>query len=544
MNCYDVAIVGFGPVGAILANLLGRDGLSLVVVDQMADIFDKPRAINIDHEVMRALQSVGLAAAVDRIATPHLGTDFRGLDDRLIKIFEPIEPPFPLHWTPNAMFIQPEFEPILRDGARRFAGVDIRLGCKALRVEQVGDHVELDIEAEAGAPIQTLRTNYLVACDGAASPIRKQLKIGQDSLDFDEWWTVVDAWLKRPTQLPRRTTQFCLPSMPTTYVVGPRRLRRWEFKQLPGEHPADFEDRDAVRRRLAPFVDPDAIDLWRVATYRFHALVAQRWRQGRIFLAGDAAHQMPPFMAQGLCCGVRDAYNLGWKLSGVIRGAYPERLLNTYEQERKPHIRELTAIAKQLGEIIGELDPAAAAERDRRLGEELDSGRSQTIRQKLIPDFTGGLIACDAQGRPLPAAGSLFLQPEVRLADGASALLDDVIGDRFAVITWGPAPAEWLTPSARGALTRLGAIVLMLRPRDDHSDGSGDGIDFTDTTGLLERWMLEAGHATVIVRPDKFIFGVAGDAVTLNSLCHDLETAMFGARDDARAHTESHAART
>jgi 3-(3-hydroxy-phenyl)propionate hydroxylase len=544
MKSYDVAIVGFGPVGAILANLLGRDGLSLVIVDQMADIFDKPRAINIDHEVMRALQSVGLAAAVDRIVTPHLGTDFRGLDDRLIKIFEPIEPPFPLHWTPNVMFIQPEFEPILRDGARRFAGVDIHLGCKALRAEQVGDQVELDIEAQEGAPIQTLRANYLVACDGAASPIRKQLQIGQDSLDFDEWWTVVDAWLKWPTKLPRRTTQFCLPSMPTTYVVGPRQLRRWEFKQLPGEHPADFEDRDVVRRRLAPFVDPDAIDLWRVATYRFHALVARRWRQGRIFLAGDAAHQMPPFMAQGLCCGVRDAFNLGWKLSGVLRGAYPESLLDTYEQERKPNILELTAITKELGEIIGELDPAAAAERDQRLGEELDSGRSQTIRQKLIPDLTGGLIAQDEQGRPSAAAGSLLLQPEIRLADGTSALLDDVIGDRFAVITLGLAPAEWLASAARRALARFGAAVLALRPRHDHGDEPGGMAVFTDMTGLLERWMVEGGIAAVIVRPDKFIFGVAGDAATLNSLCQDLEAAVFGASGDAPAHAWSQTVRT
>jgi 3-(3-hydroxy-phenyl)propionate hydroxylase len=550
MNAYDVAIVGFGPVGAILANLLGRDGLSLVVVDQMTEIFDKPRAINIDHEVMRVLQSVGLAAAVERIVTPHLGTDFRGLNDRLIKVFEPLEPPFPLHWTPNVMFIQPEFEPILREGARRFADVDIRLGCKAARAEQVADYVELDIEGPQDAPRQTLRARYLVACDGAASPIRKQLRIGQDSLDFDEWWTVVDAWLRRPTPLPRRTTQFCLPSAPTTYVVGPRNLRRWEFKQLPDECPTDYEDAAAVRRRLAPFVDPGAIDLWRVATYRFHALVAQQWRHGRIFLGGDAAHQMPPFMAQGLCCGVRDACNLGWKLSGVVRGAYPERLLDTYEAERKPHIRELTAIAKHLGEIIGELDPAAAAERDRQLGEELDSGRALTIRQKLIPDLNAGLIACDARGSPMPAAGSLFLQPEVQLADGALALLDDVIGDRFAVITLGSAPAGWLSTSASAALSRLGATVLMLRPRQDLNDQDQDdkvGAEaavFTDLTGLLERWMTDSHYAAAIVRPDKFIYGVAGDEDTLNCLCHDLESAVFGTANDAWAQAASQPART
>jgi 3-(3-hydroxy-phenyl)propionate hydroxylase len=541
---YDVAIVGFGPVGAILANLLGREGHSVVAVDQMIDIFDKPRAINIDHEVMRALQSVGLAAAVDRIVTPHLGTDFRGLNDRLIKVFEPLEPPYPLHWNPNVMFIQPEFEPILRNGAKRFAGVDIRLGCKAVSVESHGEYVELDVQERDGGSMQTLSARYLVACDGAASPIRKQLRIEQESLEFDEWWTVVDAWLERPTQLPRRTTQFCLPSAPTTYVVGPRNLRRWELKQLPGEYPSDYEDMDVVRKRLAPFVDPEAIKLWRVASYRFHALVAKQWRQGRIFLAGDAAHQMPPFMAQGLCCGVRDAVNLGWKLSGVVLGRYPERLLDSYEVERKPHIRELTAIAKYLGETIGELDPTAAAERDRRLGEELDSGRSQTIRQKLIPDLTAGLIARDPQGRPAPAAGSLFLQPEVRLDDGSSALLDDVIADRFAVITFGKAPLGWLAPGARAALLRLGAVVMVLRPHDDHGDWTGEARSFADATGILERWMAEGHHMAVVVRPDKFIFGVADCEGALNALCEQLELGVCGPVGHAHAHAEFQAAHT
>ena len=284
---------------------------------------------------------------------------------------------------------------------------------------------------------------------------------------------------------------------------------------------------DVVRRRLAPVVDPDAIDLWRVAAYRFHALVAKEWRQGRIFLAGDAAHQMPPFMAQGLCCGVRDAVNLSWKLSGVLRGNYSERLLDSYEVERKPHIRELTAIAKYLGEIIGELDPAAAAERDRQLGEELDSGRSQIIRQKLIPDLTAGLIARDLRG-PTPAAGSLFLQPEVRFGDGSWALLDDVIGDRFAVITLGHAPAGWLAPRARAALSRLGAVVLVLRPREDKSDWTSEPRTFADTTGILERWMVEGDRMAVVVRPDKFIFGVADREGTLNSLCEQLELGVCG----------------
>ncbi|WP_246731846.1 bifunctional 3-(3-hydroxy-phenyl)propionate/3-hydroxycinnamic acid hydroxylase [Methylocapsa sp. S129] len=525
---YDVAIVGYGPVGAILANLLGRDGHSVLVVDQMLDIFDKPRAINIDHEVMRVLQSVGLGEAVNRIVTPHLGTDFVGLDERLIKIFNPIEPPYPLHWHPNLMFIQPEFEPILRDGVKRFARVDIRLGCKALNVAQNDEEVELEIQERDGVAPRTVRARYLVACDGAASPIRKQLEIAQDSLGFDEWWTVVDAWLRRPTPLPKRTTQFCLPAGPTTYVVGPRDLRRWELKLLPGETPRDFEDMDWVRRRLAPFVDPDAIDLWRVATYRFHALVARRWRRDRIFLAGDAAHQMPPFMAQGLCCGVRDVANLGWKLSGVLRGAYPEPFLETYEVERKPHIRQLVGTAKNLGEIIGELDIDKARERDRLLGDEVDSGRSITIRQQLIPDLTAGLIARGPDGQPAPAAGSLFLQPQVRVGREPPALLDDVIGERFAIVALGAARASWLHGTPREILKRLGGVAMILIQGGDASDRLADDIAFVDATGILEQWMKDGDRFALVVRPDKFIYGVAGSAEALHALCLSLEAGVFG----------------
>jgi 3-(3-hydroxy-phenyl)propionate hydroxylase len=525
MTVYDVAIVGYGPVGAILANLLGRDGHSALVVDQMLDIYGKPRAINIDHEVMRVLQSVGLAESVEKIVSPHLGTDFLGIDDRLIKVFNPIEPPYPLHWQPNLMFIQPEFEPILRDGAARFPTVDIRLGCKALRISQNSEGAALEIE-RGGQPAETLKARYLIACDGAASPIRKQLGIEQDSLGFDEWWTVVDAWQRRPTQLPKRTTQFCLPSGPTTYVVGPRELRRWEIKLLPGETPDDFEDHAVVRRRLAPFVDPEAIDLWRVATYRFHALIARQWRLGRIFLAGDAAHQMPPFMAQGLCCGVRDVANLRWKLNGVLRGAYPERLLDSYEVERKPHIRQLVATAKHLGEIIGELDVEKARARDALLGEEVDSGRSITVRQKLIPDLTAGIIAHTREGGAWAAAGSLFLQPEV-IVKGERRLLDDVLGERFAVIAFGRARADWLDARARRALKRLGGAEWILLREGEEVARFAERA-FSDATGNLERWMKAENYLAIVVRPDKFVFGAADSAESLCDLCLSLEAMVFG----------------
>jgi 3-(3-hydroxy-phenyl)propionate hydroxylase len=517
---YDVVIAGYGPVGAVLANQLGRDGLSVLAIDRMADIFDKPRAINIDHEVMRTLQSVGLADQIEPNTILHPGTDFVGLDGRLIKVFEPVSPPYPLHWAPNLMFIQPEFEPVIRSGAEAHPTVEVRLKTNVVDVEQNDTEVSLLLEKDGQH--QWVKARYLVAADGATSGLRKRLGIGQDSLDFDEWWTVIDAWLKAPTALPRRTTQFCLPSSPVTYVVGPKALRRWEIKLLPGEKPEDFNDPAVVRKRLSPFVDPDALDLWRVATYRFHALVAQRWRVKRIFLAGDAAHQMPPFLAQGLCSGIRDVANLGWKLSGALTGRFPESILDTYQQERKPHIEQLVAIAKNLGEIIGELDIERAKARDARLGDELDAGKAETIRQKFIPDLTAGLLHRNPDGTVASAAGSLFPQPIMKAAADGAILLDDLVGERFLVLTRGDTTQ---VPDLVPAIEKLGGIHLHLKARPTAAVLAEGEI--AEEASLLSSWLDRNEAIAVIVRPDKYVFGVAKTFADLSDQIQALVGAIF-----------------
>jgi 3-(3-hydroxy-phenyl)propionate hydroxylase len=524
---YDVIIVGYGPVGAVLANILGNYGLSVAVVERMAGIFDKPRAINIDHEVMRILQSVGLADRVDEICTPHTGTEFRGLDNRLIKFFEPPKQPYPLGWTPNLMFIQPEFEPILRSGVSRFSNVDVMLSHEATGLEQNETEVRLLVaDLEAGSA-RELRGRYLVACDGAASPIRKRLEIPQESLEFDEWWTVVDAWLKGQPQVPHMTTQFCFPSGPTTYVVGPRNLRRWELKILPHEDYQAYNDPATINRRLASFVDTQQIEIWRSATYRFHALLAMQWRHDRVFLAGDAAHQMPPFMAQGLCSGIRDVGNLGWKLAAVLRRSARPDLLDSYEIERRPHMRRLVATTKELGGIIGELDIEKARRRDEVLAAELAAGLAPTVRQKLIPDLVAGLIASDQSGNPMAGSGELFVQPSVSDEQGVSHRLDDMLGDSFAIITssadlqaWLDDPSEkiWSELSGRRVVVKAGR-----RPRPTESSI----VQVTESGMLLQDWIARFGECAMIVRPDKYVYGIAKSPQELASMVASIGAAML-----------------
>lgn len=512
-SAYDVAIVGFGPVGAILANVLGKAGHSVLVLDKAADIYDKPRAINIDHEVMRVLQSIGLANETLKGTVQHPGTDFLGAEGETIKTFEPPTAPFPLYWPPNLMFVQPEFEPVIRAGAQRYAAVDVRRSTECIGLEDDGSEVRLALLA--GGVAETVRASYVVACDGATSFVRKQLGIHHESLDFDEYWTVVDAWLLHDTPLPRRTTQYCRPDGPATYVVGPRNLRRWELKLLPGETPDDFADMGYLRQRMSAYVDVDALDLWRVATYRFHALIAKQWQKGRVFLAGDAAHQMPPFMAQGLCSGVRDVANLGWKLSGVLNANYMPSLLTTYEEERKPHIRTLTETTKRIGEIIGELDADAAARRDVTMLAQMRSGQTVSLRQALIPNLTTGLLGRSPGGGLAIRAGELFPQPQVRNLTHESCLLDDIVGERFLVLTSG----EIVPTAPFGRLSSSVAVHLRLAAATGPFQS---GSDLAELNGTLLNWMLQSRLQAVIVRPDRYVFGAAQSQAEFTALIEQL----------------------
>src|SRR6202521_1965566 len=410
---YDAIIVGYGPVGATAAALLVRYGLRVAVVEQSAAIYDRPRAITLDHEVMRIFQACGAAAAIAPLTAPHPGTHYLGVDGQIIRIFDPLPPPHPLGWPPSGTFVQPQVEAVLRARVAASGQVDVFLSHEATDFGQTGDGVDLTVRDAGGQATRVLNARYLLGCDGANSFVRKRLGLALEHLAFDEWWMVVDVRLQRPVDLPQKCIQYCWPLRPATFIVGPGNLRRWEIKLLPGETPEEFGGRENVVEQLRRFVDPAAIEVWRSAVYRFHAVVAERWLAGRVFLLGDAAHQTPPFLGQGMCAGIRDASNLAWKLALVLRGNAGDALLDSYEVERKPHVRSVVASAKEFGKIIGELDHEAAVARDARLRAELKSGTAETIRQKFIPDLASGLIACGAK-----LAGGLFVQLQVRAADG------------------------------------------------------------------------------------------------------------------------------
>jgi 3-(3-hydroxy-phenyl)propionate hydroxylase len=522
---YDAIIVGFGPVGATLANLLARRGLHVAVVEAELEIYDKPRALTFDHEAMRIFQACGLADRIVPFTAPHRGTHFVGIDGRVIKKVESMPPPYPLAWPPTITFVQPELERVLREGVAGDAAVDMLLGHRAVAMSQDHRAVALTVEDRAQGTQRILHAQYLLGCDGANSFVRKQLDIGLDDLGFDEWWMVVDTRVTRPVDLPPRSIQYCWPSRPSTFVPGPLDLRRWEIKLLPGERPEDFGRRENVVQQIARFADPACFQIWRWAVYRFHALLARRWRDGRVFLLGDACHQTPPFLGQGMCAGIRDAANLAWKLAMVLQQGAPDALLDSYERERQPHVRSVVSTAKEFGQIIGELDVEAASIRDETLRAQLERGEVETIRQRLIPNLSTGVIDDDAAAC---AAGTLFVQPKIRYAGEETALLDDLVGSGFLIVSAAMQPQTWLTAESRALWDRLRGERIVVGTADA-MPSEDDGVRYLqEADGLYAEWMAGHGRGAAVIRPDRYVFGVARDALQLNRLVAAVAKRVLG----------------
>ncbi len=526
MQIADVLVAGYGPTGATIAALLARRGWRVIVVEQAAAIYDKPRAITADQEALRVFQEIGIADEVAATSTPHPGTDFVGLEGQAIKHFYPAPPPEPLGWAPSFMFVQPELEATLRRAIDRMGNVQTLLQHQLLDVTQDEDGVEARVRRAVDGATVTLRARYLVAADGASSTVRKQLAPAIEDLAFDEWWIVVDAWIRGQVTLPPRCVQYCRPSRPGTYIVGPGTLRRWEIKILPHEKPQDFENHEVVWRVLGDFIDTTALEHCRTAIYRFHALVVQQWRHGRVFLMGDATHQMPPFMGQGMCAGVRDAFNLAWKLDAVMRDRAAPRLLDTYTEERKRHVRTVVGHAKEFGLIIGELDADTARERDRRLGAELAAGRAEYIRQRFIPGLETGLIDHDANGMPSRGAGELLVQPWVREGDGAWQRLDDVIGPRFLIVASSREVFDAVDAALRARWAALDGQWVALRAPDGAAVSMRNALLLEEREGLLSGWLNERNAVALVARPDRYVYGIARSSEDLRRLVRELGHAL------------------
>jgi 2-polyprenyl-6-methoxyphenol hydroxylase-like FAD-dependent oxidoreductase len=516
----DVAIVGYGPVGQALAALLGRAGHRVVAFERFQEIYRLPRAVHLDHEIMRLLQSLGLADVLTEEMIPVRDYQWFGADGELLLRFD-VEGLARSGWESDYMFFQPELEAAIDRHACVPAGVSVERGWVAQGLEDSGDHVELTLhrvsEEEPGqlartGEYRTVRARWLVGADGANSFVREASGIARRDLGFQERWLVVDAEphdMGALAHLPI-ASQRCDPARPTTIVQSGPRHRRWEFMLLPDEQPSDFEDPDRVWSLLEPWFRPADGPLTRSAVYEFRSMVAEHMRKGRVLIVGDAAHLTPPFLGQGLCSGLRDAANLAWKLDLVLRDVVHERLLSTVEAERQPQNEAVIGLAIELGKVLCQLDLQAASERDAMLRA---AGPPPPL--ELAP-LTAGVLH-QPIGEPDSLAGTLSVQGVVERAERRGRF-DDVVSAGFQLIVARGDPLQALSRHHRRLLDTLDATVASLDPAAPHG--------MCDLDGRLTAWLSQHNAHAVLVRPDFYVFGAAASPHAVPELLDDLRTQL------------------
>jgi flavoprotein hydroxylase len=506
----DVAIVGYGPVGQALAILLGQRGHRVHVVERWPEAYPLPRAVHFDHEVGRILQSAGVAEALEGRTVPAAVYEWRNArGETLIRFGRDAERSLS-GWPESSMFCQPELEAILDTRARSLPSVSIERGSEAVGLRLEPDGVV--IETTSGGAPRTLRARFAVGCDGANSFVRGQIGSGWHDLGFHFDWLVVDVRPADPRWDGPLNWQLCDPARPTTLVSGGPGRRRWEFMRLPHETLDELNSEAAAWRLLGPWgVHPGNAKLERHAVYTFRARWADRWRNGRALLAGDAAHQMPPFAGQGMCAGLRDAANLAWKLDLVLRGRAGEALLDSYPTERAPHVAAMIQLSVALGRIICVADPAEAEARDARMVGE-SSARGAPVDTALPPLGPG----CFADGPP--AAGQLFVQDVVRHR-GRTGRFDDVVGRGFVLASPAGDPAAALDTELAAWFAALGGLCAHVAP----------GAPIDDVNGGYARWFAQHGAAVALVRPDFAVFGAARELAEAVTLVRTLRDRLAGA---------------
>lgn len=478
----DVLVIGGGPVGVALGLMLAREGVHTIIVEREAGIYPLPRGAHIDDEVIRLLQGLGVADAVAATSRTSSRYDFLTAKGEVLMSFPSVMGRTRMGWPSGMMIHQPSMEAHMRDRLAGAGPVDLRSLWTLTALTETPDGVLADFATPQGP--RQVRAGWAVGCDGARSTVRALGGFALDDLDFDEPWLVVDVLVDDASRLPEVNLQICDPARPTTCVLMGEGRHRWEFMLRPGETPEQAQDPAFVAELLKSWKVEGAVRLERTAVYRFHALVARRWRQGRLLLAGDAAHQMPPFAGQGLCSGLRDAANLAWKLGRVVQGHSPDALLDTYQPEREPNVWAIIGVALMMGRTVCILDPEAAAERDRNMLADRAAGKVPAGTAGYPPITEGCILA------GTPAAGWPFTQP---VLDDGRRMDDALPRGAWLFRTPGPAPEG------------LGPDIVDL-PLDSPVLG-----DFGPAVGEL---LSREGVQAALVRPDRYVFG-SGEAQAL-----------------------------
>ncbi|WP_321911912.1 bifunctional 3-(3-hydroxy-phenyl)propionate/3-hydroxycinnamic acid hydroxylase MhpA [Burkholderia cepacia] len=520
----DVAIVGYGPVGQSLSILLGQRGHRVAAFDRWPALYPLPRAVFHDHEISRVFRAMGMGKELESISQPSSAYQWFNADWKTL-----VE----IDWSAESisdgpvgyLFNQPSLEALLDTKANSLPTVSVQQGWQATELRQLPDFCEVTLRKgtiESGTWIatgetQTVRARFVIGADGANSFVRKSLNIAFEDLGFEEDWLVVDVKPNKDVVLNVPDIgQWCNPARPTTMVPGGPGYRRWEFMRLPNEPVDDLQKTDRIWELLSPWVSPERATLVRHAVYKFRSLIAKDWYCGRVMLAGDAAHQMPPFMGQGLCSGIRDAWNLAWRLDMILKGVSSPRLLEGYTPERRPQVRAVIDASIAMGKVVCISDPAEAARRD----EAYLTGQVPPLPP--FPGLTDGLICTHKTFASDAMSGLLCVHGKVD-NKGEAMRYDDAMPNGFHIIALDADPDQHLDDESRAAFARIGGRTIGVS--GDAGKTAPDRI-LLDLSGKYKRFFDEHGVKAIIVRPDYYVFGAVKTLSDLPELVADLTSRL------------------
>ncbi len=538
-----VLVVGAGPTGLVVANLLGQAGIATVLVERNEGTVNEPRAVSIDDEGLRTIQAIGLIGEVAGDIGPGYGYHYYAASGRC---FARVLPSTREYGYPRrSPFRQPLLEAALRRGLGRFANVRVLFGHTLEGFDQDQDGVTARIRApglpspkrpalrpaahslwatgrttsgggssgfaQAGGGTLDVRADYLLGCDGGSSTVRRLLGIDMAGSSFEERWLILD--MAGGKDEDRHTHVHCDPARPAITLPGPAGTRRWEFLLRPDESDGEMLRPEAGGALLKQFGGDGAAEIVRRVVYTFHARMAERWRARRVFLMGDAAHLTPPFAGQGMNTGLRDAHNLAWKLAAVIEGRIGDGLLESYEAERRDHAWRMITLALRMGRILNPRTRLGSALLVNGVGlASLVPGFRDYLlemRFKPKPRYAKGFLIADTDGRRATLVGRMFPQPAVITSTGADVLLDEVTGNGFAALVYGANPGAALAALTQPVWRRLGiSRVGVLPPDAGDAPASGPGTRIVrDAEGVLAPVFKGRDGRIVLIRPDRYAAG-------------------------------------
>lgn len=505
----DVLVVGAGPVGLTLANILGLQDIHTLVAEERASLIDYPRGVGLDDEALRTFQSIGL---VDEILPHTVPNQILRFFDAKRRVLAEIAPPDArFGWPKRNGFVQPLVDAELLRGLDRFDHVEVWWNRPVMSCAETGDAVTVECGGEGG--VSRVRADYVIGCDGGRSVIRRTMGVSFEGTTSPTRWLVVDI-VNDPLGHPNSEVG-ADPERPYASISIAHGIRRFEFMIHADESDEQAEDPAFLTRMLARVVPyPDRVEVIRRRVYTHHSRIAGAFRSGRLLLAGDAAHLMPVWQGQGYNSGIRDAANLGWKLAAVVTGQARDSLLDTYDMERRKHARAMIDLSTMVGKVISPTDRRVAAGRDLivRAASIVPALKRYVLemRFKPMPSYERGAVVHLGPRNPRSPVGTLFVQPRVNTRTRRNVLLDDVLGAWFAVLCWNNNPRKILGEPAFATWQALGARFVAARPQvqlrwTGHDDP--DVVVVGDHTGDLKSWFDAHGESVVFLRPDRCIAG-------------------------------------